>query len=201
MWGNRVLSCSGYREPGIVWWPGKIKPGSRSNSLVTTYDMFPTALALAGVALPADRIIDGVDMGPVIFSSHPETASGGHDCIFFYKSPESQEGPQGAAKLSSLAAIRCGDYKTYYLIDGGSSTPLPPGVQTGVLSLEEPIVFDLSKDWSEDKPLDKESPEYINAKSVSAAARAKHLKTMGWNINQMGKLSPAIHSSWMLPNR
>ena len=26
----------GYREPGIAWWPGKIKPGTSSNALVAT---------------------------------------------------------------------------------------------------------------------------------------------------------------------
>ena len=72
-------------------------------------------LALAGVALPPNRVIDGVDMAPVIFSSAPETAPGGHDCVFFYKQPQSQTGPEGAAKLTSLAAVRCGDFKVYLL--------------------------------------------------------------------------------------
>jgi hypothetical protein len=125
-------------------------------------------------------------MAPVIFAPTPETASGGHDCIFFYKQPESQTGPEGAAKLTSLAAIRCGDLKTYYLIDGDMSTPLPAGVKSGVQSLEKPVVFDVSTDWSEDKPLDEASPKYAQAKSAAAAAREAHLKTMGWNINQMG---------------
>lgn len=148
--------------------------------------MFPTVMALVGIALPTDRIIDGVDMAPIIFASAPEAASGGHDCILYYKNPQSQAGPAGAAKLTSLAAIRCGDLKVYYLIDGDMSTPMPAGVKSGVQSLEAPVIFDLSTDWSEDKPLEKASPKYAKGKSTAAAARTAHLQTMGWNINQMG---------------
>lgn len=188
----------GYREPGLVWWPGKIHPGSRSNALVATYDMFPTVLSLAGMSLPAKVIIDGVDLAPLIFSAAPEAASGGHDCIFFYKHPESQTGPAGAALLTSLSAIRCGDFKVYYLIDGDMSTPLPAGVTSGKQSLEAPVIFDLSKDWSEEHPLANTSAQYARAKSEAAEARAAHLQTIGWNINQMGEiesLGPAWRST------
>lgn len=178
----------GYREPGIVWWPSKIQPGSRSNALAATYDMFPTVLNLAGISLPSDLIIDGVDLAPVIFSAAPEAAHGGHDCIFFYKRPMSQAGPAGAASLTSLSAVRCGDFKVYYLIDGDMSTPLPAGVKSGLQSLEAPVIFDLSKDWSEVHPLNVTSTEYAKAKSEAAEARATHLRTIGWNINQMGEI-------------
>ena len=70
-----------------------------------------------------------------------------HDCIMFYKTPAPEHGAEGAAKLNSLAAVRCGNYKTYWLIDGESTTPLPPGIKPGVLTLDTPVIFDLSKDW------------------------------------------------------
>ena len=38
----------GIRVPGIVRWPGHIKPGITSNEPVATIDLFPTAMALAG---------------------------------------------------------------------------------------------------------------------------------------------------------
>eukprot|EP00040_Diaphanoeca_grandis_P037721 m.248875 g.248875 ORF g.248875 m.248875 type:complete len:416 (+) comp33866_c4_seq12:121-1368(+) len=81
----------GYREPGIAWWPGKIKAGSFSpQALVTTYDIFPTVLNLAGAALPP-QALDGMDISPLLFSSNPDTAPA-HACIMFYKSPRSELG-------------------------------------------------------------------------------------------------------------
>ena len=40
----------GVRVPGIVRWPGKIRPGGVSDEPVSTIDFFPTAVALAGVS-------------------------------------------------------------------------------------------------------------------------------------------------------
>jgi arylsulfatase A-like enzyme len=117
----------GYREPGIAWWPGKIKAGSYSpDALVATYDIFPTVLALAGVAFPK-VVLDGIDISHLLLSATPETEEA-HDCIMFYKHPESQLGAAGAAQLDSLSAVRCGDYKAYWFIDGESTTPLPEGI-------------------------------------------------------------------------
>ena len=123
----------GYREPGIAWWPGKIKAGSFSPSaLVATYDIFPTMLSIAGVPLPKVTL-DGMDLSPLLFSKAPGEQLA-HACIMMYKHPESQNGPGGAASLDSLSAIRCGDYKVYWFIDSGSSTPLPAGVSTRTYS-------------------------------------------------------------------
>ncbi len=38
-----------------------------SSEVVATYDIFATALALAGVPLPTDRVIDGQDLSEVCF--------------------------------------------------------------------------------------------------------------------------------------
>jgi arylsulfatase A-like enzyme len=100
----------GYREPGIVWWPGHVKPGAFSEkALVATYDIFPTVLSLAGAKMPP-QVLDGIDLSPLLLSKTPETEPA-HSCIMFYKAPQSQLGPSGAAELDSLSAVRCGDYK------------------------------------------------------------------------------------------
>ena len=169
-------------------WPGKIKAGSSSEAIVATDDLFPSILKLAGVPMPADREFDGIDIGGVLFAHSPEAASHlGHDCIMFYKSPSSQAGPAGAAKLNSLAAVRCGDYKTYWMIDSGSSTPLPAGLKPGVLSLDAPVVFKVSTDWSETSPLTSGTAEWLQAKAEAEAARLAHIKTLTRNIGQMGR--------------
>jgi len=178
------LGEGGYREPGIAWWPGRIKSGSfSSTALVATYDIFPTCLALAGAEAPKVHL-DGIDLSPLLFSKEPGREVG-HDCIMMYKHPESQLGPSGAAQLDSLAAIRCGDYKVYWYIDQGSSTPLPEGIVVGPQSLERPVIFDLKTDVSENHPIPAESPLWKQAKATAEAARVKHLQTIGWAPNQM----------------
>ena len=47
----------GVRMPGAVVWPGVVRPGSVSNTLVSTMDIFPTALAAAGVDLGPEYVL------------------------------------------------------------------------------------------------------------------------------------------------
>ncbi len=59
----------GHRVPGIAYWPGKIKPGVVSDDIVMTMDMFPTFIKLAGVSLPSDFRLDGINIGPLLFKN------------------------------------------------------------------------------------------------------------------------------------
>lgn len=56
----------GIRVPLIVKWPGKIKPGSVSNQPVLSMDFYPTFLAITGAKVPADKILDGENIMPVL---------------------------------------------------------------------------------------------------------------------------------------
>lgn len=175
----------GYREPGIAWWPGKVKAGTLNReALVATYDIFPTLLSLAGGAPVTDRPIDGADLSKLLLSVTPETATA-HDCIMFYHHPESNLGPDGAAALTSLSAVRCGAYKVYWFIDSASDQPLPQGVTAGVQTLQTPVIFDLSTDWSESRPLHPSDPTWAAAKRAALNARLTHLQSLGWAPNQM----------------
>jgi len=71
----------GIRMPGIARWPGMIRPGSESNTMVSTMDIFPTVLNLAGVDLGPDYIIDGKDMTPVLLETTSETQ---HEVFLHY---------------------------------------------------------------------------------------------------------------------
>ena len=48
------------RVPGMIKWPGKIKPG-KSNEMVSIHDFFPTLATIIGADIPTDRPIDGFD--------------------------------------------------------------------------------------------------------------------------------------------
>jgi len=52
----------GIHTPYFIRWPERIPAGSQYDSAVAHIDIFSTALAAAGVALPDDRKIDGVDV-------------------------------------------------------------------------------------------------------------------------------------------
>lgn len=50
------------RVPFVVRWPGQIPAGRSSDEVVHAMDLFPTIGAIAGAAVPDDRVIDGKDM-------------------------------------------------------------------------------------------------------------------------------------------
>ena len=58
--GKREMYEGGIRVPMAAVWPGKIRPGSSSNRLALTMDLFPTICAVAGVKVESE--IDGVSL-------------------------------------------------------------------------------------------------------------------------------------------
>ncbi len=57
----------GIRVPGIVRWPGRIRPGRVSDVPVGGVDWLPTICAVTGVPIPEDRVLDGTDVSPLFF--------------------------------------------------------------------------------------------------------------------------------------
>jgi arylsulfatase A-like enzyme len=49
------------RTPALVRYPGHVPAGQKSNEVVHITDMFTTLLLWAGLEVPTDRVIDGVD--------------------------------------------------------------------------------------------------------------------------------------------
>jgi arylsulfatase A-like enzyme len=56
----------GLRVPFIARWPGRIPAGTSSRDFLTSLEVFPTVLAVAGVAPPQGITLDGFDMMPVL---------------------------------------------------------------------------------------------------------------------------------------
>ena len=61
----------GIRVPFLVRWPGRIAPRGEVAEVVSQLDLFPTFAALAGAPLPADRVIDGRDLRPLLLERKP----------------------------------------------------------------------------------------------------------------------------------
>jgi len=59
-----------YRVPAMVRWPGKIKPGTVSNDIISHLDWAPTLLAAAGVPDIKEKLLKGYSAGGKKFKVH-----------------------------------------------------------------------------------------------------------------------------------
>jgi arylsulfatase A len=66
---KRDLHEGGIRVPGLARWPGHIQSGSTIETPVIGSDFFPTALAVSGLPIPGDRVLDGVNILPVLLGT------------------------------------------------------------------------------------------------------------------------------------
>jgi arylsulfatase A len=77
----------GVREPGIVRWPGSIRPNGVSDEPVATLDFFPTALALAGETARSAKPqlpLDGKNILPFLLG---RTSKGPEAIYLFFDGP------------------------------------------------------------------------------------------------------------------
>jgi len=59
-----------YRVPAMVRWPGKIKPGSVSNQIVSHLDWAPTLAAIGGDADVKEKLLKGYQIGENTYKVH-----------------------------------------------------------------------------------------------------------------------------------
>ncbi len=84
-------SCQegGIRVPGIARWPARIPAGRSVAEPVSTMDLFPTLLALAGGTLPTDRKYDGMDVSKLLTGEISRLSGpgidGGREIVFWYE--------------------------------------------------------------------------------------------------------------------
>jgi arylsulfatase A-like enzyme len=96
--GKGTTLEGGQRVPFIARWPERIPANTASNQLATSMDLLPTIAKLAGGQAPADRIIDGKDIWPLI--SGKRNAKSPHDAFYYYY-------------RGQLEAVRSGDWKLH----------------------------------------------------------------------------------------
>jgi len=98
--GKGWLYEGGIREPFMIKWPGKTKPGSTCSVPVVSTDFYPTMLEMAGLERKPNQHLDGVSLVPLLKGGHIE-----RDAIFWHYPHYSNQGgfPGGA--------VRVGNYK------------------------------------------------------------------------------------------
>jgi len=95
--GAKMMTWEGgVRVPGIVRWPGKVPAGVTRDGIVTTMDLLPTFAQLAGVTLPGDRNLDGVDVSAYLLGQDDASP---RDTYFYYGFTHLQAVRQGNWKL------------------------------------------------------------------------------------------------------
>jgi arylsulfatase A-like enzyme len=124
-------------------------------------DIFTTCLTLAGAKVPTDRVVDGVDLSPVLFEGSP----GVRDTYFFYRGEQ-------------LYAVRKGPWKAHYLTKPGYG-------RAKAEQHDPPILFHLGHDPSEKHNLAKDNPEVL---AEIAAAVADHNAKLKRGKNQLDRI-------------
>lgn len=131
----------GMREPAIAWWPGRIEAGAVTRELACSMDLFNTSLKLASVPIPTDRVIDGVDLSPVLFG----TGKSLRDTMLYYRGGD-------------LFAVRKGSFKAHFQSAPGYASP---GNPLKFEAHDPPLLFQLDTDPSERFDVSKTHPEVI----------------------------------------
>jgi arylsulfatase A-like enzyme len=104
--GSRNTPLSGYkgqvweggiRIPFMAQWKGKIKAGGVIDQPVISLDIFPTVCAVAGAQVPTDRVMDGLDLMPLITR---ESDAKTHEALYW------RYGPQSAMRKGNYKLVR-----------------------------------------------------------------------------------------------
>lgn len=126
----------GHMVPFIASWPEKIPVGTVVDNPAMNTDFFPTFLKLAGINLPTDRQIDGVDMMPLLTG---ETHENIHEIFYFITGDK-------------VLAVRTGDDRKYMVRELCDYRPFTRN-QMG------PFLFDMKADPQESYDTSNRDPE------------------------------------------
>jgi arylsulfatase A-like enzyme len=137
--GKLTAFEGGHRVPALARWPGHIPPGIEHHQVVTMMDWFPTFAALAGMPIPADRVLDGRDLTAVLHGTGDREST-----PFYYFALR----PPHATQVHRLAGVREGRWKLKVAQTGFYPHWLEPLMRVGLYPHED-LLFDLATDPGE----------------------------------------------------
>jgi arylsulfatase A-like enzyme len=131
----------GYRVPGMIRWPGVIKPGTEINDIVSHEDWVPTLVAAAGEPNIAQKLLTGYQAAGKTFKVHIDGYDQ-HDLLagtgpskrkeFFYWTDD-----------GNLAALRYDRWKLLFMEQRAEGLDV---WQDPLVTLRLPKIFDLRAD-------------------------------------------------------
>lgn len=125
----------GMREPTIFWSPGNIEPAVVTG-IGTTMDLFTTFSKMAGVEIPGDRVMDGIDLTATLL----EGKESPRQDMFYYRG-------------ELLFAVRVGDYKAHFRTQDAYGPD--------ITEHNPPLLYNLNVDPSEKYDVAATHPEVI----------------------------------------
>jgi len=145
----------GVRVPMIMRWPGRVPAGDVYRKMVSSMDIYPTLVRAAGLGMPGDQHVDGVDLLPYI---NGENQSKPHEWLCWQNRswlPKTAGGFVVPTPRVHNCAIRKGNWKLVRLEEKVDSVTPPPtwqlynlanniGEQEDVAARHEDIVKELS---------------------------------------------------------
>ena len=128
---------AGHRVPAIFWGPGHIQPRT-VRGIGSTLDFLPTFSKLAGVDVPDDREMDGMDISRVLLDG----AESPREQMIYYQGPE-------------VFAVRRGDFKAHFLTQGAYGQFGPREEH------DPPLLYHLGRDPGETTDIGAAHPEIL----------------------------------------
>ncbi|PWK72628.1 arylsulfatase [Aminobacter sp. AP02] len=167
----------GYRVPGMIRWPGVVKPGTEINDIFSHEDWVPTLVAAAGEPAVTEKLLTGYDAAGKTFKVHLDGYDQ-HD-VLAGTGPTLRKEYYYWTDDGNLAALRYDRWKLVFLEQRASGLDV---WQDPLVPLRLPKLFDIRADPFE--MADRDSGEYIKWRAERLFALgpaqefvANHLKT------------------------
>ncbi|KAF4027352.1 hypothetical protein G4228_018962 [Cervus hanglu yarkandensis] len=163
----------GIRVPGIFRWPGVLPAGRMVQEPTSLMDVFPTVVQLAGGQVPQDRVIDGRSLLPLLRGDAEHSA---HEFLFHYCGQYLHAARWHEKDSGRLWKVH---YTTPLFHPEGAGACHGRGVcpcsGSGVTHHDPPLLFDLSRDPSEARPVSPDAgPLYREAVARVGRAVREH---------------------------
>ena len=134
--GSKGSTCEGgIRVCAVARWPGRIPAGTVCKEIASNMDILPTFARLAGAEAPQDRVIDGIDLWPLLSG---QAGAKGRETFFYYDT-------------DSLQAVRSGKWKLV-VVEREAKT---------LNRLDPPKLYDLEKDIGETTDVAAQNPDAV----------------------------------------
>ncbi len=188
MTGGKGANWEGsLRVPAIAWWPDIIKPGQISADVISSMDIFATAIDLAGGHIPKDRVVDGRSFKSLLL--YKETLP--ERTLFHYCSDRLMAITYGQYRIHLHTHLQLNP-ESYAHVCGNNGTPRQTFYHCAfcqgecITSHNPPLIFNLDVDPGELYPLDTEELGWL-------LAAVKRIVSV--HRTNMVKGAPLLHST------